>query len=245
MTRTQATKPSALLSAIQLCLFLLLASALLSGCLTARKMDKWVDSHYAGRPTAKAKDQPHFTVVAPPTNSADPASKTERLKGSFLPLLFYWQWNLTMHTELNAQIGYSDLRAALLAQANAKSVKEALGGGSLELQIRQVPHSFGLRDKGFMVFVLLAYFGSERVWFEPGMEELQVSYRWHKDGAADKNGMIRMANPDKPIMHKQFQSLKKLTGRYLENHDAQVRALGKEVVARIVQELATAKAAQP
>jgi len=158
-------------------LLLLFVTLICSGCVTARKMDKWIDIHYAGKPPAKAKDQQHFSVRTPDFNSTEPASQTQKLKGSFIPALFYWQWNLTMNTQLNPGIGFSDLRAALLAHANAKAVKNALDGGSLELDIQKVPASFGLRDKGFMVFVLVAYFGSERVWFEPGTGDVQIKYR--------------------------------------------------------------------
>jgi hypothetical protein len=63
----------------------------------------------------------------------------------------------------------------ILPYAHSKGLKKKLNGQKLELTIEKVPTMFSLRDKGVMIYLVLAYTGWEHIYIEPQTEDMVVS----------------------------------------------------------------------
>ena len=128
----------------------LLVSAILlmtfSSCLTPKKIDSWIGSHYQDGFTPQIKNnRSYITVKATDKIPNDGnVSTTEKGQSSMLPLLFYFQWKYTHVSTLNEAIPLNNLGASILAYGNSKGLQQKLNGQTLELTVKSVPHIFSL-----------------------------------------------------------------------------------------------------
>ncbi|MCU7550322.1 hypothetical protein OCK74_14465 [Chitinophagaceae bacterium LB-8] len=215
---------------------LLFIVIIFSSCFSPRKMDKWIDQQYRDVPT-KVKSNDYISVKIEKTPFKDRLSETKKGKTKFIPALFYYQWEFYSTSTLNPYIPVSNLSNTILPYANVKGLKKKLDGQKLELTIEKVPSIFSLRDKGAMIFLVVAYTGWEHIYIEPQTEEMVVSYRLLKDNVETKKGEVTVPNRDQGISLKAFQSTKKLTWKYLEQYNNNIKAMSKELVDKLLIEL--------
>ncbi len=65
-----------------------------------------------------------------------------------------------------------------------------------------------------------------------------ISYKvFGNDNSEIKTGTITIPNTDKGVSLKAYQSIKKMTWRYLEDYDANIISLSKKVVDKLIAEL--------
>ncbi|HWK07236.1 MAG TPA: hypothetical protein VNS58_26575 [Puia sp.] len=219
--------------------FLLFAViALLSGCLGPKKINKWVSRHYDGAvPPVTAKANESIVISTSLVPADDKLSHTEKNTSHFLPLLFYWQWDYKNTCTLNPRIAVNNFTSTVESYAGKKGVKQKLHGQRLQLSVDQVPNTFAVDDKGHVIWVIYA-FTWDVLTVQPERTDLVVSYKLlQADGTEVKKGLITIPNSDKGIVLQMFQSLRKKTGEYLDQYDAQVTAMSKAVVDKLLTEL--------
>ena len=216
---------------------LLFLAIVFSGCLTPRKMDKWIDSKYEGMTTGKIKSNDYLVIKTENIKPDDKISTTQKGKTKFIPALVYWHWEFSNVSTLNPYIPVSHFSAALLPYANSKGMRQKLNGQKIELTIDKAPAVFSLTDKGNMIYLGLWYVGWESIYIQPDNQELVVSYRLLKNNTEMKKGVIAIANRDQPIALKMFQSPKKMTWRYLDQYNNNIKSMSKELVDRLMVEL--------
>lgn len=88
-----------------------------------------------------------------------------------------------------------------------------------------------------MIYQIVAYTGREHIYIDPQEEDMVVSYRLLKDNLETKKGEITVTNRDQPVALKAFQSPKKLTRRYLEQYDNNIKLMSKELVDKLIVDL--------
>lgn len=117
-------------------------------------------------------------------------------------------------------------------------LKQKLNGNHLELTIQQLPHGFTMEDKGWLVYAILFDFGKEVISVEPQPTDMMVSYRvLNSNNEEVKTGTITVVDPNKTKRLKWFHSLKKTTWQYLEQYDANIVSMSKELVNKLTAEL--------
>jgi ABC-type uncharacterized transport system auxiliary subunit len=91
---------------------LVISLCLLSGCLTAAKMDKFVAAQYNGElPKPNKKKKAEIEVTAPAaTGNSSSISTTVHKTDKFLPLLVYWKYNHRQSCSLNPSIAVTKFR---------------------------------------------------------------------------------------------------------------------------------------
>ncbi|MEI6947373.1 hypothetical protein V9K67_09295 [Paraflavisolibacter sp. H34] len=240
MKRSPArTQPAAFrlrLSPMTTSVLLLFVLFTASSCYTAKKMDKWIDKQYGEVPQKiKSNDYIHINTGSLPVS--DRLSDTRKGDRKLIPALVYYKWDYSTVSTLNPQIPASHLSAALLPYANTKGLRKKLNGQTLELTLEKMPSVFSFRDKGVMIFLLLAYTGWEQISIEPKQEEMVVSYRLLKDGKETRKGTISIPNRDRPVTQRVLQSTRKMTGLYLEQYNNNIRSMSKELVDRLLLEV--------
>ncbi|MGK2860369.1 MAG: hypothetical protein ACSLE0_00415 [Chitinophagaceae bacterium] len=136
-------------SAAFLCLACILL--MLSGCLTSKKLDKFVSSKYNNelpKPGKKKKAEIKISPVKPTGNSS--ISTTVHKTDKFLPLLFYWKYNHRQSCSLHPSIAVTNFSNAINAVAT-RGLIEKLNGKKLELTVEQAPSDFSVVAKENLV----------------------------------------------------------------------------------------------
>lgn len=214
----------------------LLSCCLFTGCLTSRKVDKQVAKQYSGlQQPAKKKQSDFITITSPLLTDDQRISTTETRTSDLLPLLIYWQWDYKNTCTLNPQIPVNNLAATVVRLAN-KGLKDKLDGRKIELSVNQVPNKFAIDDKAHLIFVGYA-FGWDNVSIKAESMDMIVAYTVTKDNAIVKKGTIDIPYGNDKKKLGMFKSWKKATSEYLDQYDANIIAMSKEVVDELVKEL--------
>ena len=208
----------------------------LSGCFTPAKMDGWIEEHEGGF-SKKLKTSDYIIIKTPDLPQKDQASVSEKGKGKFIPALFYWKSEHTIVSSLNPYIPIGLMNSTIIQYANTKGLKQKLNGQKIELTINKFPLVFTFTDRYQLFFFVVFYVQSEHLFIGPQKENITVSYKILKDNAETKNGTITIADPDKVVNQKLFQSVKKMTWNYLDEYDNNMRAVSKEIVDKLLLEL--------
>lgn len=223
------------LSAIQSGMFAVIILISFSSCLGPKKMDKWIDNHYKSTAATKAKNSDYISIKTETTSS--PTSTTQRGKKKLIPALLFWHWDYSTVSTLHSSVPVRNINASLLPYANTKGLKQKLNGQKLELSVVKAPAAFELTEKGNLIFLGVWYVGWETIYIEPEKQDLVVSYRILKDGAETGKGEISILNRDQPISLKMMQSPKKMTLRYLDQYNANIKYMSKELVDKLLIEV--------
>ncbi len=212
-----------------------------SSCLTSRKMDKWIDRQYGSTVPQKMKSSDYITIKTDNLTKSEKVSTTQKGKRKLIPALFYWHWDYSTVSTLNPYIPVSNVSTTIMPYANSKGLRQKLNGQKLELTFDQAPAVFELTEKGNLIFVLVYYIGWENIYIEPKNEEMVVAYRLlNSNNEETKKGVITITNRDQPISLKMFQSPKKMTWRYLEQYNNNIKSMSRELVDKLMLEIVPA-----
>jgi hypothetical protein len=217
------------------CFFLFL-TVILCSCLTPRKIDKWTTAYYGTAVNSKIKSNDYISIKAPGTHN-DIVSVTEKRKMKLIPALFYWQWEYGTTTTLNQLVPANYFSSTIIPYANAKKLKDKLNGQKLELIINNVPTVFSIVDKGGLVFLVLYYIDWDRIFMDPQKQDMIIEYRLLKENVETKKGTVIIADRNKPLNVKVFHSVKKTFWSYLDQYNANVQAMSKEAIDKLIAEL--------
>jgi hypothetical protein len=218
--------------------FICLACTLLtlSSCLTSKKLDKFVAEQYNNelpKPSKKKKAEIEVMSSNPIDNSQ--ISTTVHKTDKFLPLLVYWKYDHRQICSLNPSISKTNFSNAINSLAT-KGLIEKLNGGKLELTVEQAPSAFSVVVKENLIWVIYA-FSWAKVYIEPDMNDLIVSYRLMDSKAGIKTGKISVKNTDKNKGLRFFQSWKSATSEYLSEYNANYTSMTKTFVSQLTNEL--------
>ncbi|HEY4110587.1 hypothetical protein [Puia sp.] len=211
----------------------------LSSCLGPHKINKWVAQHYRDEPPAdppRKKNEPIAISSALPESGVK-LSETQKNWSHLLPLLFYWQFDYRNTCTLNPEIGINNFTSTVFAYAG-HGLKQKITGYHLELKIEQLPQAFLLDDKGHLIWVIVTAVGWEKLSVQPTTKDMVVAYRLLGSNNEElKKGTITIADNEKNLTLGMFQSLRKMTKQHLSNYDANITAMTKRFVDKLVTEL--------
>lgn len=207
-----------------------------TGCLTAKKMDKWIDKHYESKIADKRKTADYITFNVN-DSLGNNVSSTEKRKGYMLPLLFYWQWHYAMKSRITARAPLNNFTASFISYANSKGLKTKLNGRSLELTIHANPANFSMHEKGKVIFFLLGYVTSETIYVTPESEKFSVSYRLLNGAQEVKSGIVSVPNANREYFQKVFQSTRKMVWKHLDACDENIEKMSRHLVDELMYEL--------
>jgi hypothetical protein len=208
-----------------------------SGCLTTRRVDSWISTHYGGGAVPSARNSDYIKIKTPAPVSSTPISVTEKHKSKFIPALFYWKWKYGTKSTLNNSIPGKYFSSAVIPYANSKRLKEKLNGQTLELSIENMPHQFSMIYDGGAVFLLLWYISWESVYVDPSVQDMVVKYRLLKDNVETKTGTINVQDRNRPFQVKMFKSAKKTFWSYLDQYNTNTQSMGRQVIDKLIAEL--------
>jgi hypothetical protein len=211
-----------------------LSVTLLSGCLTSKKMDKFVAAHYNNQ-LPKEKKKTAITVVSKMTYPSEAISTTVQKTSKVLPLIVYWQMDYRHTCTLNPAIAVNQF-AATVNTLSSKGLNQKLNGQQLELSIEQIPTAFALVDKAHMIWLVYAI-SWDKIYMEPDGKDLVVSYKLLQNDHTEKTGKITVKSTVRNQGLRFFQSWKSATSEHLADYSANITAMSKTFVSRLVEEL--------
>jgi len=218
-------------------LLIITITILLTGCLGPKKINKWVDGRYGESNNFKSKSQSDYLSVTSPLITTDQkSSSTKKETKNMLPLLFYWQYDYVNTCTLNPNIPINTFKSAVQSYSNAKRLKQKVGGQKIELTINKIPNLFVINDRGPIIRVIYAV-SWDNVTFQPDNTDMDVSYKIMKDNIETKKGSVTVSNTVKILGLKYLQSIKKITGQYLDQYDENIKLMSKQVVDQIIAAL--------
>ena len=100
-----------------------------------------------------------------------------------------------------------------------------------------MPADFSVVDKGGLVFLIVFYIDWDRIFMDPQKQNTVIDYRLLKDNVETKKGTITVADRNKPLNVKVFHSVKKTFWSYLDQYTANIQAMSKEAIDKLIGEL--------
>ena len=211
---------------------IILCSFLLTSCLTAKKLDAEVAKVYSDKRMQKKRPSEQITVTSSLATGGESISNSET-KTSVLPLIVYIGITYRNICRLNPQIPVTNFTSTVTSLAN-KGLMQKLQTQKLELSVDQIPTEFSFDDKGHMVLLLV---GWDNVSIQGKSADMVVRYKLSGEGNTAKQGVITVPYPNDKMNLGYFKSWKKATSEYLGQYDANITAMSKLFVDKLIKEL--------
>lgn len=214
-------------------LFLVVAT-MTTGCISEKKMNKYVVNHYGETISAKKIKSDYITVTSSLiTDDPVPSVSTKKTK-KVLPFLLYLRIYYQTSCTLNPKIPINQFTSTLATYANSKGLKQKLNGGKLELNITKVPLSFSFNDD-YQYFLLVSW---EKIYLLPQNQEMALSYKiFNNSGGEVKSGNLFVPDPNKIKGTRYFQSVRSATAEYLQQYDENIKTMARHTVDELLKEL--------
>jgi len=208
-----------------------------TSCLTAKKVDRWVAGKYKDQPAPRTrKGAENISVNTTLPDMGNSMSSSELKTTRFLPLILYWQFENRTTCQLNPQIAVNNF-TNIIKTYHVNATLQKLNGRRLEVTIEKLPRTFVLTDIEHAIW-LVYIFAWYKLAVEPGKEGMLVSYKlYDQTNTVVKSGEASTSNMDKGIPIGPFQSVKRKTWEYLDQYNANISTLSKEIIDSIVAEL--------
>jgi hypothetical protein len=203
-------------------------------CLGPKSINKMVREKYSAPTTPQKKKQDQISINSELKWPDNDISKTEKKTSAMLPLIVYWQFDYKNTCTLNPRIPLDIFNTTVHSYA-AHGLRQKLQGRRLEINVKQIPTTFAIDDKGHTILFLVSW---DNISIVPENKDLAVSYQLLDSNGLDvKNGELILSAFEKPIDLKMFQSLKKKTWAYLDQYDAEIAIMTKKLMDKLAAEL--------
>ena len=207
---------------------------LMTGCISERKMNKYVTNQYGETITTKKIKSDYLSVTSPLLTDDPAASQSLKKTKKVLPFILYLRIYYQTQCTLNARIPINQFSAALATYANSKGLKQKLNGGKLELTIDKIPLTFSFNDD----YQYLFFVSWEKIYLLPQSQEMHLSYKViNNNGEEFKKGDMVVPDPNQIRGKRYFQSVRSATREYLQQYEVNIKAMAKYVVDELMKEL--------
>ena len=216
---------------------LLFSVMLLSSCLTSKKMDAYISDQYNNEiPKVNKRKQVNNITYSTALPSSTTNISTTAPHTKILPLVLYWVIDSRHTSTLNSGIAATNFSNEVNTRANKGLIKK-LNGRKLELTVEQAPASFSLVDKTHAIFLIIYAIHWDKVYIEPVVKDLVISYKLDENDKTIKSGKITVRNMQNNKSLRFFQSWKSAVSEQLTNYDSNVTVMSDQFVDKLMQEL--------
>jgi hypothetical protein len=209
----------------------------LSSCLTSKKMDAYISDQYNNEiPKVNKKKQVTDITYSTAFPSTTDNISTTAPHTKVLPLVLYWVIDSRHTSTLNPGIAATNFSNSVNTMAH-KGLMQKLAGRKLQLTVEQAPASFSLVDKTHAIFLVIYAIHWDKVYIEPEVKDLVVSYKLEETDKIIKTGKITIRDMENNKSLRFFQSWKSAVSEQLTNYDSNVTAMTNQFVDKLMQEL--------
>jgi hypothetical protein len=208
-----------------------------TSCSTSKRVDKGIKKYYANTIPEKVKNNDYINFTVENTLPGNEISQTRKTKNKLIPALFYWKWRTENTSTINNMMPVPYFTSSFITAANSRKLKDKLNGGTVTLTIRENPANFVYVIDGWMVFLLLAYVGGEKVAIEPMASNFSVNYSISYPSGETKKGVLTTANINRDKAPRYFQNVKGFTREYLASCDNNIKVMAKDLVTDLLAQI--------
>lgn len=228
--------PKGVMSACKGIAILGLSLIFLSGCITGKKIDKFVSGQYGNQlPHVSKPGNNNITVTSSVPAPFSQISNTVTTTDHFLPLLFYWQGDHKHTCTLNPGIFVNKFTNTISGEARRRLASK-LGDEKLELNIEQLPHAFTLGEKWHAVWVIYLIHW-EKTYVRPDTSALVVDYKLMQDNNVVKSGTISVPNGQREARLGMFQSWKNASSSQIAAYNYEILKMSRECIDEVAKAL--------
>ncbi|MFT3845615.1 MAG: hypothetical protein QM725_11215 [Lacibacter sp.] len=207
-----------------------------SACLTPKKADSYIAEQYGNQlPKLNKKKIENIDVKSTSNSNNNLISTTIKKTDKFLPLIVYWKFDHRIKSSLNPAIAITNFTNNLNSAAS-KELIQKLNGRKLELTVEQVPVTFSLVYKENVIWVIYA-FSWTKIFVEPELTDLVVSYKLTESGDVIKTGTITIKNTDSNKGLRLFQTWKSAFSEYIIQYNTNNRIMTSLFVKQLLAEI--------
>jgi hypothetical protein len=210
-----------------------------SGCITAKKTDRFVASLYGNRlPPALKPTNKHIHIISSIPVHFNQVSSSAAKTSHLLPLLVYFQYDYRVTCILNPAIPLHHFTNIINLKAR-RGLNQKLKGRELELTIEQLPHVYAWDDNYHMVWPVLFYVSWEKLSLQPEIKDMIVSYKLSQKGQVLKTGRISIPDnqSDRRVGMFEFTSWKRLTTAYISRYNHDITQMSRSFADELMKEL--------
>ena len=138
---------------------------------------------------------------------------------------------------LNPQIPVNNFIKTFTSYAGSKKMKQKLNGRQVELKIENLLYAFLVNDDGHMIFLILYAYSWDIIDVETDQKDLVVSYKITGGNEQPRSATIHIPDINKKYHLKIYQPLKKKTLEYIDQYNANITMMSKQLVDELLKEL--------
>jgi hypothetical protein len=175
----------------------------------------------------------YLSFFASPLPATDELVQAEQLKSMFIPAIVYWHWNTTIGCDINSRYLAGLFSNSIAMQAEKKELRAKLKGAKVEVFIEELPNRFVYVNKGYVIFLLVAYTLSGVEGFFPDTKQfsLKLSFRIMNDGVISSSNSVELKGVPTNVNK---WSTQKFVDNYLDAYVVNIETLSAVVVDKII-----------
>lgn len=209
-----------------------------TSCISSQKVADYSSQYYGDAlPKEKKMKKAGIEVVNQLPADMERIAKGSHVDNQLLPLLFYWKIDREKICTLNTKIPAVQVSNAV-HQFASRELMDKLRGRKLELVVEDAPRKFSFRVLDEVIIVVLVPVGWTKVSVKPDGVDLKVRYKLLDGSNVVKEGIVIADNPQKDLVLKKYQSWKKAQTQFLDDYQANLLSMTKDVLEKINAELA-------
>lgn len=215
----------------------LLAVVMFSGCITSKKLDRFIAGQYGNElPKLVKARYDNISVTASLPYNATGLSNTVVKYSHLLPLLFYWQIKRQNICTMNPAIFVNKFTNTISLEAG-RWIGPKLGNEKLNLTVEQLPNIFTIDDKGHMIWIVLYAFGWDKMSVRPQPADLVVSYKLSDGDHIVKTGEVSVPDAQQPVGIKMLESWKTATSAFVSGYNYEIAKMSRSCMQELAKEL--------
>ncbi|MCC9167877.1 hypothetical protein [Pontibacter harenae] len=209
---------------------LLLLCILSTGCVSINKYTSFVNEQ-AKSDANSLVHREWLTVNLPAVEAGK--NKVTKVKGYFIPAIFYFSWNNTIACELDPYVAATYIRKGIYQAADSLEQNNHLDGKKLVINLQQVPGQFMYENKGQVFNFIFFRISSGNQTIAPQPIALQATYELKLNDGLVINGSGSIPNTES-LSSNGWLSAKRLTWAHLDNFKTEAERMGSLLVREII-----------
>ncbi|MGB4771610.1 MAG: hypothetical protein WBP58_09130 [Chitinophagaceae bacterium] len=210
-----------------------------TSCISSQKVADYSSQYYGDAlPKEKKTKKAGIEVINKLPDDMERIAKGKHVDNQLLPLLFYWKIDREKICTLNNKIPAVQVSNAT-HQFASRELMDKLKGRKLELYIEEAPRQFSFRVLDEVIIVILVPVGWTKVSVKPDSVDLKVRYRLLDGSSVVKEGVVIADNAQRDLVLGKYQSWKKAQSQFLDDYNANLVNMTKDVLEKLNAELAS------
>ncbi len=208
----------------------------LSGCIGTKRYNRYLAEGYKKTTDALNHSNPDI-IFSQNQLITDTVSMAKNKKSQFVPAIIFWQWEKSIATTLAEKHQANKVQTYMARYADSLRLGDKLKGNKLQISIESAPANFTYTNKGYFMYLFIAYVTAVQETIKPEFSDLKLSYNLvDSSNAVLKKGEITILDTSMPVKNV-WKSTKKFTWKYLDEYETNVRLMSQQAIDKLSKEI--------